>query len=377
MHPQIERCQHGAVGQSNRYLCALASSRGCLGWCSAMQSAVASLTTTPVPLRRESSIAGSSKDLLPLTPAQIKQKAREVNLQGLEANRAGDTKVALSCFERAHELDPDEASYLLSAANMTLKVERLNGTSARSRRSALMYMKVLEFPALPPRLAEKARAKLEEVQAAQELDAERELSLGGWAGGAGSVLVGTTGYELRGDALEPGDGSVPTAELTRRLQRRAALLLLLSLLFAPAPQGLLGIVAGCTVLCCCACADQGPASNLGCARCAAWASAVFAAASSALCALGAIALRIYACPTAAEAAGAGGGGGWWRQLAEVHCVAWPDWPVPWLPPLALALALAALQLAHACAAVHTARGASALLRRVRLALGVGLGLGLA
>ena len=52
-------------------------------------------------------------------------------------------------------------------------------------------------------------------------------------------------------------------------------------------------------------------------------------------------------------------------MAEVHCVAWPDWPVPWLPPLALALA--ALQLAHACAAVHTARGASALLRRARLA----------
>ena len=223
-----------------------------------MQSAVASLTTTPVPLRRESSIAGSSKDLLPLTPAQIKQKAREVNLQGLEANRAGDTKVALSCFERAHELDPDEASYLLSAANMTLKVERLDGTStsARSRRSPLMYMKVLEFPALPPRLAEKARAKLEEVQAAQELDAERERSLGGWAGGAGSVLVGTTGDELRGDALQPGDGSVPTAELTRRLQRRAALLLLLSLLFAPAPQGLLGIVAAGAVLCCCGCADQ-------------------------------------------------------------------------------------------------------------------------
>ena len=221
-----------------------------------MQSAVASLTTTPVPLRRESSIAGSSKDLLPLTPAQIKQKAREVNLQGLEANRAGDTKVALSCFERAHELDPDEASYLLSAANMTLKVERLNGTSARSRRSALMYMKVLEFPALPPRLAEKARAKLEEVQAAQELDAERERSLGGWAGGAGSVLVGTTGDELRGDALQPGDGSVPTAELTRRLQWRAALLLLLSLLFAPAPQGLLGIVAAGAVLCCCCCDDQ-------------------------------------------------------------------------------------------------------------------------
>ena len=171
-----------------------------------MQSAVASLTTTPVPLRRESSIAGSSKDLLPLTPAQIKQKAREVNLQGLEANRAGDTKVALSCFERAHELDPDEASYLLSAANMTLKVERLQGTSARSRRSALMYMKVLEFPALPPRLAEKARAKLEEVQAAQELDAERELSLGSWAGGA----------EPR--ATRPGAGPPPQSS-PRRLGR--------------------------------------------------------------------------------------------------------------------------------------------------------------
>lgn len=249
------KCQHGAVREAQQTLGCRVVAR--LSWVvSAMQSAVASLTTTPVPLRRESSIAGSSKDLLPLTPAQIKQKAREVNLQGLEANRAGDTKVALSCFERAHELDPDEASYLLSAANMTLKVERLDGTSARSRRSALMYMKVLEFPALPPRLAEKARSKLEEVQAAQELDAERERSLGGWAGGAGGVLVGTTGDELRGDALQAGDGSVPTAELTRRLQRRAALLLPLSLLFAPAPQGLLGIVAACTVLCCCGCADQ-------------------------------------------------------------------------------------------------------------------------
>ena len=67
---------------------------------SAMQSTVASLTTTPVPLRRESSIAGSSKDLPPLTPAQIKQKAREVNLQGLEANRAGDTKVGRASIAR-------------------------------------------------------------------------------------------------------------------------------------------------------------------------------------------------------------------------------------------------------------------------------------
>ena len=95
----------------------------------------------------------------PLPPAQIKQKARDVNLQGLEANRAGDTKVALSCFERAHELDPDEAMYLLSAANMTLKVEQVDGTRARRRRSALMYLKVLEFPALTPRLAEKAQAR--------------------------------------------------------------------------------------------------------------------------------------------------------------------------------------------------------------------------
>ena len=57
-----------------------------------MYSSVASLSTTSVPLRRESSIASTS-GVQPLTPAQIKQKARDVNLQGLEANRAGDTKV--------------------------------------------------------------------------------------------------------------------------------------------------------------------------------------------------------------------------------------------------------------------------------------------
>ena len=66
------------------------------GDATAMYSSVASLSTSP-PLRRDSlqSSIASTSGVQPLTPAQIKQKARDVNLQGLEANRAGDTKVAL------------------------------------------------------------------------------------------------------------------------------------------------------------------------------------------------------------------------------------------------------------------------------------------
>ena len=333
------------------------------------------LQRSPPSLRRDSSIASTS-GVKPFTPAQIKQKARDINLQGLEANKAGDTKVALSCFERAHELDPDEAMYLLSAANMTLKVEQTEGTSTRRRRSALMYLKVLEFPALTPRLAEKAQTKLEEARTAQDLDAELECGLGGWPGG---VLIGETGDEVLGAAQADGT-SETTAELTRRLQQNAALLLLFSLLFALSPQGLFGAIASCTVMCCCCCADQGPASNLGCARSTAWVSAVSASASAALCALGGIVLHVSVCPVAAEeesaavvattvvtvnsrrlgatllADGLSGetGGG---------CMAWS---ALWPPPLVLALVLSALQLAHAYLALRTARCASALLPRVRL-----------
>ena len=119
---------------------------------------------------RRGSVASTS-GYQPLTPAAIKQKARDLNAQGLSANKAGDTKVALSCFERANELDPDEPLYLLSAANMHFKIEQLEQQEGvrMCRKSTGLYLKVLESPELPPRLAVKAQSKLQEARALTDL----------------------------------------------------------------------------------------------------------------------------------------------------------------------------------------------------------------
>ena len=61
------------------------------------------------------SIASTSQ-YQPMTPLQIKQKARDINQQGLEANKSGDTRVALSCFERAHELEKEVAKGIATRA---------------------------------------------------------------------------------------------------------------------------------------------------------------------------------------------------------------------------------------------------------------------
>jgi hypothetical protein len=303
------------------------------------------------------SIASTSQ-YQPMTPLQIKQKARDINQQGLEANKSGDTRVALSCFERAHELDPEEPVYLLSAANMNLKIEQAEKTRAVRRKSTTMYLKVLESPELAPRLAEKAQAKLDEAREAQAADTDTT----GWPGG---VLIGASASD---EHLTDADKSEPTEALTGRLQVWCRWLLALSLLFAPMPQGLFGLIAASTVLCCCCCADQGPASNLGVARCAAWAAAVSASACAALCLLGGVALQVGACDVAPVPAGGNASlalGAAAAAAAGESCVPWPA-ATPWLSPLALALALVAAQLAHGYVALRTAQAASALMPRLRL-----------
>ena len=51
-------------------------------------------------------------------------QALALNKQGHDANRAGDTRGAFSCFLQAHALRPDHAPFCLSAANMLLKLDQ-------------------------------------------------------------------------------------------------------------------------------------------------------------------------------------------------------------------------------------------------------------
>ena len=62
-------------------------------------------------------------------------KAAELNKLGLQANKDGDSARALELFLEAHQLRPDNAAYLISAANMALK------TSA-PKRAILLYEEV-------------------------------------------------------------------------------------------------------------------------------------------------------------------------------------------------------------------------------------------
>mmetsp|Transcript_5759 Transcript_5759/g.9662 ORF Transcript_5759/g.9662 Transcript_5759/m.9662 type:complete len:193 (+) Transcript_5759:15-593(+) len=48
--------------------------------------------------------------------------ARQLNAAGLACNKSGDTKRAADLFIQAHTADPGRAPYLISAANMYLKI---------------------------------------------------------------------------------------------------------------------------------------------------------------------------------------------------------------------------------------------------------------
>ena len=86
--------------------------------------------------------------------------SRELNLQGISLNRAGDTVSALATFLEAHALDPAEPKYLLSAANMALKL----GKSSEALRA---YDELLQpgLYRLTAAQAQMARAKREAARA--------------------------------------------------------------------------------------------------------------------------------------------------------------------------------------------------------------------
>ncbi|KAL1514855.1 hypothetical protein AB1Y20_003940 [Prymnesium parvum] len=54
----------------------------------------------------------------------------ELDARGLAANRAGDAREALRCFARAHALAPRHSKFLLSAANMHLKLGAASAAAA-------------------------------------------------------------------------------------------------------------------------------------------------------------------------------------------------------------------------------------------------------
>ena len=77
--------------------------------------------------------------------------AEELNAKGLESNKRGETRGALGFFLEAHQMCPEDARFVLSAANMHLKLGE-----AEAARSLYAKLKTLS---MTPRQMEIARTK--------------------------------------------------------------------------------------------------------------------------------------------------------------------------------------------------------------------------
>ena len=84
-------------------------------------------------------------------PLAGSDRAEELNGRGLEANRDGDTSTALGLFLEAHVRAPADARFILSAANMHLKL-------GQPTEACELYKK-LESLSLTSRQSEIARSK--------------------------------------------------------------------------------------------------------------------------------------------------------------------------------------------------------------------------
>ena len=93
--------------------------------------------------------------------------AEELNALGLEANKRGDARGALALFVEAHALLPTDARFLLSAANMHLKLGEASAACA-------LYAK-LQNLGMTPRQQEIARKK--HGQACTQKELARRMSL--------------------------------------------------------------------------------------------------------------------------------------------------------------------------------------------------------
>jgi Flp pilus assembly protein TadD len=81
--------------------------------------------------------------------------AASLNKAGLDANKAGNSKAALRYFLAATRLAPTDSRYLLSAANMHLKLGEVND-------AVDLYENLRSFP-LSDKQAAIVTAKLDEV----------------------------------------------------------------------------------------------------------------------------------------------------------------------------------------------------------------------
>ena len=98
-----------------------------------------------------------------LSPEKAAEEANLVNSQGLQFNARGDALQALQCFYKAAMLCPLQNRYLLSAANMHLKLNEASAAGA-------IYEWLLTLP-LADKEVTVAQAKLEEAIAmVNELD---------------------------------------------------------------------------------------------------------------------------------------------------------------------------------------------------------------
>lgn len=96
-------------------------------------------------------------------PLAGSDRAEELNGRGLEANRDGDTSTALGLFLEAHVRAPADARFILSAANMHLKLgqpteacelyKKLESLSLTSRQSEIARSKQSVAASMTPREA--------------------------------------------------------------------------------------------------------------------------------------------------------------------------------------------------------------------------------
>ena len=119
-------------------------------------------------MKRSSNPADQPKDLCsmlckclsgppPISPEQAAEDANLINSQGLQFNARGDSRAALNCFLKAGALQPLENRYLLSAANMHVKLGEGDAAVA-------IYEWLLTLP-MKEKEIQVAQAKLEEAQA--------------------------------------------------------------------------------------------------------------------------------------------------------------------------------------------------------------------
>lgn len=151
--------------------------------------------------------------------------AAEYNAEGLQHNREGDAHTALECFLKAHELAPTKCIYLLSAANMQLKLGEFTlaavtyrsllegevGMQPKHRLMAEQKLRLALDRTLPTDVAEKAPPALVELIGRGSYGSVWRAR---YAGSGAEVAV----------KIVPHHEKAPEGDIARELRREIALM---------------------------------------------------------------------------------------------------------------------------------------------------------